>query len=88
MIISRIINGVEYEFELNSQELYDAYIELEHEWDVSDVDARYGHVLSDEQVDAVAWEMRRQRDKYDLDFSTALDEAMFQLGLTDLEEAS
>ena len=87
MIISRIINGVEYEFELNSQELYDAYIEQEHKWDVSDVDARYGHLLSDEQVDAVAYEMRRQRDKYDLDFESAIEEALLNFDY-DLEEAS
>lgn len=87
MIISRTINGVEYEFELNSQELYDAYIEQEHKWDVSDVDARYGHLLSDEQVDAVAYEMRRQRDKYDLDFESAIEEALLNFDY-DLEEAS
>ena len=87
MIISRIINGVEYEFELNAQELYDAYIEQEHKWDVSDVDARYGHLLSDKQVDAIAHKMRRWRDKYDLDFESALAEALCDFNLN-LEEAS
>lgn len=87
MTITRIINGKELELELNSQELYDAYIEQEHKWDVSDVDARYGHLLTDEQVDALAYEMRRQRDKYDLDFETAMEEALRNLDY-DLREAS
>lgn len=85
MIISRTINGVEYEFELNSQELYDAYIEQEHKWDVSDVEARYGHLLSEKQVDAVARRVRKWRDKHDLNFESALAEVLYDY---DQEEAS
>lgn len=87
MVITRIINGIEYEFELNSNELYNAYIEQEHKWDVSDVDARYGHLLTDEQINSLAYEMRRQRDKYDLDFETAIEEALLNLDY-ELGEAS
>lgn len=87
MIITRVIKGIEYEFELNSNELYNAYIEQEHKWDVSDVDARYGHLLTDEQINLLAYEMRRQRDKYDLDFETAIEEALLNLDY-ELEEAS
>ena len=87
MTITRIVNGQNLEFELNSQELFEAYTEQEHKWDVSDVDARYGHLLTDEQVDALAREMRRQRDKYDLDFETAMEEALCNLDY-DLREAS
>lgn len=87
MTITRIVNGQNLEFELNSQELFEAYMEQEHKWDVSDVDARYGHLLTDEQVDALAREMRRQRDKYDLDFEAAMEEALLNLDY-DLREAS
>ena len=87
MTITRIINGQNLEFELNSQELFEAYMEQEHKWDVSDIDARYGHLLTDEQVDALAREMRRQRDKYDLDFEAAIEEALLNLDY-DLREAS
>lgn len=88
MTITRIVNGKELEFELNSSELYNAFIEQEHKWDVSDVDGYYGHILTNQQIDEIAWEMRRQRTKYDLDFFNALEEAVHILGYDDLEEAS
>lgn len=86
MTITRTVNGTEMEFELNSQELYDAFREQEHKWDVSYVDANVGHLYNDEQVDAIAYEARRQMDKYDLSFDYALGEALYVLGLNDIEE--
>ena len=66
MKINRTINGKTYAFELNAQELYDAFVEQEHKWDLSDIDAYVGHLYTDDEVDALAWEMRRQRNKYDV----------------------
>jgi len=88
MKINRTIKGKTYAFELNPQELYDAFIEQEHKWDLSDVDAHVGHLYSDDDIDRLAWEVRRQRNKHDLDFHTALEEALRILGLEEVEEAS
>lgn len=90
MIISRIINGVEYEFELNSQELYEAYMEQQHKWDIHFVrdltSCNYNYNLTDDEVSAVAREARRQADKYDLDFDFAIAEALLEFDFE--EEAS
>ena len=88
MTITRIINGTEMEFELNSQELYDAFCEQEHKWDVSYVDSNLRSPLPEDQVHAIAWEMRRQIDKYGLEMAYAFDEAISELGIYDDEEAA
>ena len=38
MTIKRVINGMEMEITLNSVELWDAYMEKQHEYDLEDVD--------------------------------------------------
>lgn len=90
MIITRTINGVEFEFELNSQELYEAYMEQQHKWDINFVrnltSCNYNYDLTDDEVSAVAREARRQADKYDLDFDFATAEALLEFDFE--EEAS
>lgn len=69
MKIKRIINGVTYEFELTNSERFDAYIEQEHEWDVDYVRNEWDNEDLDPEeresmVEDVAYEMRRQVNKY------------------------
>lgn len=84
MKIKRTINGIEYEFELTEQERFDTYCEQEHIWDADYVWSIYGEEIeqmcknADEQdsfIEDVAYEMRRQVDKYDVSEWYALDEA-------------
>ena len=69
MKIKRIINVVTHEFELTNSERFDAYIELEHEWDVNYVRDEWDNEDLDPEeresmVEDIAYEMRRQIDKY------------------------
>lgn len=84
MKIKRTINGIEHEFELTKQERLDAYCEQEHIWDAAyvwyicseEIEEMYKN--EDEQdgfVEDIAYEMRRQIDKYDVSEWYALDEA-------------
>ena len=73
MTIKRTINGVEMEFELTNQEMWNAYREQEHEYDKEDVrstledidDDRIPSALSDEQIDDAAWWVREWMDEND-----------------------
>lgn len=89
MVIKRTVNGVDLEFTLSGHELSDAYYEQEHKYDVQDVMNRLDamddeefeeHGLTraqvEELVDEIAYWKRRNMDKYDMSWSSALDEAM------------
>jgi len=78
-----IRNG--FEFELTGEELRTAYYEQEHLFDVKDVKGKiedeeneYGDAAEFilEHIDDVADEMRRNIDKYDMDWVSACDEAI------------
>ena len=81
MIIKRIIDGNEVSVELTRDELVTAHEEYQHIMDVTYCKGKiefgsedafkeeYGVSKEDamKQIDAIAYEMRRQADKYDLD---------------------
>lgn len=92
MIIERIIDGKEREFVLTSGELFDAYCEQEHIWDVDYVDIQLESELFEEIKDVcvdeadreeiaeeIASEMRRQIDKYGLSHEYAFTEAFNEI---------
>lgn len=90
MKITREIGGKQYEFELTRDELYRAFDEQEHIYDVNDIEdvvfymedaevlAEYG--ISKEAFlamkDEMAYEKRRNMDKYDMSWDYARDEAV------------
>lgn len=90
MKIKREINGVPMEFELTDDELWSAFQEKEWQCDRQDIeDAVYD--LEDEDVNnlygvsrevleslfnQMAYEKRRNQDKYDMDWELARDEAI------------
>lgn len=90
MTIKRIVNGEELEFELTDNELTGAYFEQQYLFDIQDVrDAVIG--WEDDDVigvyginmetflklsDEMAVEMRRNIDKYDMDWDYAREEAI------------
>lgn len=90
MTIKRTVNGTELEFQLTDDELSNAYFEQQFNFDVQDVrDAVIG--WEDDDVigvygintetfmklsDEMAIEMRRNIDKYDMDWDYARDEAI------------
>lgn len=76
---------------LSSQELYDAYCEQEHKFDKEDVVSELENLaqandqdicglpydeITDEMIEAMADEKRRQMDKYGADWDYARDEAI------------
>lgn len=88
MKIKRMIHGEEVEIELTHDELYLAYEAYEHHCDYEYVKNQLEggalaedmqHALSDKQWDQliheIAWEKRRQQDKYEYDENDALDKA-------------
>lgn len=93
MTIKRMVNGTEVEFELSDRELYNAYKEQEHEFDTEDVldvfDAyednelveTYGKTRKDLEAMAgdIAYEMRRNIDKYEMSWEYARDDAVKQM---------
>lgn len=90
MEIKREIDGKTYVFKLTGDELYRAFWEQEHNFDCDDVrDYLYGFEDADlidsfgadskeieENIDDIAYEMRRQMDKYDVDMDYAREEAI------------
>jgi len=69
-------------FDLTGDELFKAYVEQEHLFDVRDVKDHFDEdQYSADEVEKIAWEARRQCDKYDLDFACAIDEALVSLDL-------
>ena len=78
MKITRVINGVEVEIELTQEEIAEAYLQHEHFYDCESVrgDLNSGcyeefEGLTDEEwedaVHEIAYEARRQQEKYGLD---------------------
>lgn len=69
MTIKRTINGVEMEFELTERELYDAFFEKQHYFDVEDVKCgceETGHELDEDQIDEAAHLARKWMDNNDV----------------------
>lgn len=92
MTIKRTIDGKEHEFVLTSEELFDAYCEQEHIWDVDYVDIQLeselfeeikdvcvGEADREEIAEEIASEMRRQINKYDLSLDYAFTEAFQEI---------
>lgn len=90
MIIKREVNGTVHEFELTDDERLNAYEEQQHMYDRTDVRdhflfmeesdliASYGKTMAgiEASFDDIAYEMRRNIDKYDMAWTAALDEAI------------
>ena len=89
MTIKREIGGQFAEIELTSHELYQAYIEQEHIFDKNDVEnyfededpdfeTEYGCSRAEamEKLDEIAYEMRRNIDKYDMNWYDAREAAI------------
>lgn len=88
MKIKRVVDGKEVEFELSKQELYEAYAEQEFQWDLEYVKThldkysdeeflnKFGYTRSTADPEAIASEMRRQMNKYELDIDYAFTEAI------------
>ncbi len=93
MKIVRIVGGVKMEFILSDNELYNAYEEQQHLFDLEDVkgyfdgyseeDCKREYGLSSSEVedrlDEIAYEMRRNIDKYDMDWYYAREAAISEL---------
>ena len=89
MKIYRNINGQNVEIELNPSELYAAYKQKQHEFDREDIEDLYSwldpeeierewHITKaklDAGLDEMAYELRRNIDKYDMHWDSARDEA-------------
>ena len=93
MKIKRSINGVEYEFELTKDELFNAYCEQEYEYDKADIEDVIECLDDEEVIDTydvtraefesliprMAYEKRRQQDKYGVSWDYARDEAIGEI---------
>lgn len=90
MKIKRIVDGVEHEFELTRQERFDAYCEQQHIWDADYVWNIYGEEIEQmckNEIEDIAYEMRRLVDKYGVSEEYALDEAFEKvMGQSEEEE--
>lgn len=100
MTIKRVVNGVEMEFELTHDELFNAYCEQEHKWDVQACKDYFYDTYSDEEwfentskktkqcvIEAAAINMRRYINKYDMDFYSACSGAIDEAIDEYIEEA-
>lgn len=93
MKIKRFVNGKEQEFELTADELYEAFREQEHKFDLCDVDDVFNGFDDDELLDMygrtrdeikekyedIAYEMRRNIDKYEMSWQYARDAAIAEI---------
>ena len=89
MKITRIINGSNMEIELTSEEMLDAYYEIQHNGDKADIQELYDWLSPEEiettyhttkeKLDAgleeMANDMRRNMDKWGTDWSEARNDA-------------
>ena len=90
MKIQRTINGVKFSIELLPEELVAAYFEQQRKFDIEDI-ISYGEMFEQKELidylgcdyktflslkEEMAQEMRRNIDKYDMDWSSARDEAV------------
>lgn len=85
-----IYRSNERPIELTADELYQAYLEQEHKFDVMDIEDILDQLTDEEcldmydveksvlidYVDEIAEKKRRNMDKYDLSWETARDEAI------------
>ncbi len=90
MTITRTVGGEQLSFELTESELVNAFFEQQFKFDKQDVmDSIYGYEDDDvlgvygitikeytKLSGDIAAEMRRNLDRYDMDFSSARDEAV------------
>ena len=90
MTITRTVGDKQVSFELTESELVNAYFEQQYKfdvrdvkdlicgWDDDDVLGVYGITVAEYEKlsDDIASEMRRNMDKYDMDFDYARDEAV------------
>lgn len=88
--ITKMINGEQMQIGLTRQETYQIYEQYEHLCDLDYVKS-YIEIYTDDDIaiegtgltvnelnehtDAIAWEMRRQMDKYEVDQDFAIEEA-------------
>lgn len=93
MVIKREIGGETVEIELTERELYEAYIEKQAKYDIEDVECAftcfeddeledmYGmtRVEIEEKIPEIAREMRRNIDKYDMNWQDARDAAIAEI---------
>ena len=88
MTIKRTIDGKEREFVLTPREMFDAYCEQEHIWDVDYVGSELSEELEEFCVyeadrenitEAIAYEMRSMIDKYNMSQEYALTEAFNEI---------
>ena len=93
MIIKRTVNGREMEFELTPHEMSDAYYEQQHLFDIDDVVVFFDGCSDNDLMilyrmtrdetrkfyDEIALEMRRNINKYDMDFQYAREEAVQEI---------
>lgn len=90
MKITRTINGITYNIELLPEELSDAYFEQRDKFDIEDI-INYGEMFDPADMEEelgctyseflamkedMAYEMRRNMDKYDMEFCYARDKAI------------
>lgn len=88
MTIKRKINNMEIEIELTSDELFEAYREQEHEWDLESCDTYFHTMYACEEwyenldeetqsniIEDAAYQLRRNINKYDMYFDYAMTEA-------------
>lgn len=90
MKIKRTVNGEEMVFELTDNELFNAFEEQEHIWDVNAIEGYVSLFIDEEYVDTwgitkaqymelvdeMAYRMRRYILKYDMSEEYARDEAI------------
>lgn len=89
MQIVRVINGIELKITLTDDEIYTAFVHKQHEFDMMDVEdaldwyedsdlAEYGVSKKELEnaVEDIAYDMRRNIDKYDMTWDYARDEAL------------
>lgn len=92
MVIKRTVDGKENSFELTERELCDAFFEQQYNFDKEDIKDYFGQMdyldgdfedafgvsrsKADTLIGEIASEMRRNMDKYDMDWEDARDEAV------------
>ena len=99
MTIKRKINNMVIEIELTNDELFDAYIEQEHKFDLDSCDTFFHTMYACEEwyegldketesniIEDAAYQLRRNIDKYDMDFEYAMPEAFSEVLRRYIEE--
>ena len=93
MTIKRLVNGEVMEFELTQLEMYDAYEEQQHKFDIQDIDGFFCSYDNDECIqeygfsrteietiyEDMADRMRRYIDKYDCSWDYSRDTAIQEI---------